>query len=98
MDLEQRLVGLFEASTPEEQGILLTMFALAAAGDEAAEVEGFMGPRSRPGAGSAISQGADLEMIQIQSLFSQRQQAMQLCNQMMQSQNDDMNSILKNVR
>jgi hypothetical protein len=47
---------------------------------------------------SAASQGMDLEMINIQSLVSQRQQAMQLTTQMLASFNEGVNKVLGNIR
>jgi hypothetical protein len=56
----------------------------------------------QPGAGlkqpqSAVSQGADLEMISIQSLMSQRQQAIQLTTQMMGASDSASRTIAVNL-
>jgi len=47
---------------------------------------------------SSISQGADLAMIDIQSLVSQRQQAMQLSSQMLAAVNEGEKSTIGNIR
>jgi hypothetical protein len=57
---------------------------------------------AQPGAGlkqpaSAVSQGADIQMIDIQSLVSQRQQAMQLTTQIMGATDGTSRTIAANV-
>ncbi len=45
----------------------------------------------------SVSQGSDLAMVEIQSLVSQRQQAMQLTSQMLQSESEIAKNILGNT-
>jgi hypothetical protein len=52
--------------------------------------------RAKDGA-SAASQGMDLEMVNIQSMISQRQQAMQLGTQMLATFNDTIAKVLGNI-
>jgi hypothetical protein len=50
------------------------------------------------GGGGAVSNGTEMSMLQIQSLMSQRQQAVTLASNMLGSMNDSQKSVIDNIR
>ncbi len=91
--LERKLTELSGGLTDDERSIFLAILAIAATADEP-EVTGLTMRRSP----SAIGQGAELSMVELQSLVSRRAAAIQLASSMMMSMNDSTQSIVKNIR
>ena len=53
---------------------------------------------ARTGGGGALSNDAEMSMVQIQSLMSQRQQAVTMASNMLGSMNDSQKSVINNIR
>jgi hypothetical protein len=94
--LEPKLRAFAEALDEGERALFAAMLLVVASADQ--DVEGFAFGSSLGGlGGGGVSQGADLTMVQIQSLVSQRQQAVTLATQMMQSMGDTDSAVIKNL-
>lgn len=91
--LEQRLLTLYEQATAEEQGVLAALFDMAASAD--VEVEGHT--MRRPSGSTGARSGAELSMIELQSLTAKRATALQLTTGMMNSINSSTKTIAGNI-
>lgn len=99
--LPDRLARFYAEASADEQATLLALFELAATADaEPAgdDVEGFTWRRPPRLGGPPSGPGAELGMINLQSLVSQRQEATQLASAMLDAMNDSTSSVIKNLK
>ncbi len=93
--LERKLTDFGSSLPDEERSIFYSILAIAATAEEP-EVAGFeMHVRQ---AGGVDLGGGDLDMIEIQSLMSQRAAAMATASGMLKAMNDSQRGIIGNIK
>ncbi len=94
--LERKLTDFGSSLPDDERSIFYSILAIAATADEP-DVAGFEMHQHRSG-DPHVGGGGELNMIQIQSLLSQRALAVSITTGMMQAMNDSQKGIIGNIK
>ena len=96
--LERKLRDFGSSLPPEEKDLFYGILLIAATADDP-EVEGFAVKSSGPVGRSAVGfgGGSEVSMIELQSLISTRQTAIQMTTSLMASMNESGHGIVGNI-